>query len=1045
MKKSRNSVYVLMIIIAAFAFNACGRGGGAVPSTPSVTSGSVITAMGTINPGDTDCPYGGIKVESGIDENQNGLLDAGEVDTTQKVCNGADGVNGLNTLVTIADEAAGANCSDGGKKIDVGLDMDSSGSIDGGEILSTAYVCNGSAGADGTAGTNGLSSLSLITDEAAGPNCANGGKKIQTGLDANANGSLDGGEVATTDYVCNGLDGTNGTNGADGTNGTSGLNSLVKVTDEAPGSNCTTGGKKIETGLDDNADDVLDIAEVDSTDYVCNGADGSNGSGYNSLMKTDPEPHGPNCINAGYKLSLGLDTNTNGVLEDSEVTSFNYLCNGLGATGPNNPSVNPGSPASILNGTEYTHTATASDSIDKDPIHPYWNFESVPAGSSLTTADITNRDTMSPIFTPDVLGHYVLSLMISDGKTLHGSYTVTLTSVSALSPQAPIIKAEPDYDGTSTSSVLLEWNPVVIPDGDPAEYQVYAKQNTETIYTAMGWISGTTYDLTIAPSAKGYDWYVVARDSVHTSAISPVSLVDTFDDYSVNPVPPAPTAYPVPDYDSGLGENFVNLTWSAVTVPDGHPVEYQVYVKGTGYPNFTPLGWITNTSRVLFVDVFGSYVWYVVARDAVHLNESSPSNTIVFSDVGSGSCPFLYVWDGLDFAFQADIFSSGKIGAKSSSGYFKPNPHDYYVTETTPADAGGTIEMRIVEERVEADYLDEVKLYAVDIPADRKLYATLPGFTTPFNGIENELHTVNATATPVPAVHVNTGADVSAELASSDNNMLILNEDRNIGFDYQIIELDLGDMSQAARIKLIINGISRFPNTAEGRQRSSQFGARTKIEVIDGNGQWVSVPASVAVLPKPPEFKRAVVVDITDAFITNNYRVRLTFLFQTYLDAVILDTSADESVTLVELPLTSAELRSYGTSDKQSTFYDLYEYVYNLFNPNHKHLYFPGAYTRFGDVLPLLGATDDMFVIFGGGDELVINFQAGQPVVPGMKREYLLYSNGYYKNTLMDLDQTVEPLPFAAMSGFPYDTAVEGYPDDAEHNVYRQEYNTRIE
>ncbi len=62
----------------------------------------------------------------------------------------------------------------------------------------------GIQGPQGIAGTNGLSALINTTTEPAGANCANGGTKIETGLDANGNGTLEAGEinVAQTRYVC---------------------------------------------------------------------------------------------------------------------------------------------------------------------------------------------------------------------------------------------------------------------------------------------------------------------------------------------------------------------------------------------------------------------------------------------------------------------------------------------------------------------------------------------------------------------------------------------------------------------------------------------------------------------------------------------------------------------------------------------------------------------------------------------------------------------------------------------------------------------------
>jgi hypothetical protein len=64
----------------------------------------------------------------------------------------------------------------------------------------------GPTGPAGTAGTNGLNALIKTTTEPSGANCTNGGTKIETGLDANNNGILDLGEVngTQTTYVCNG-------------------------------------------------------------------------------------------------------------------------------------------------------------------------------------------------------------------------------------------------------------------------------------------------------------------------------------------------------------------------------------------------------------------------------------------------------------------------------------------------------------------------------------------------------------------------------------------------------------------------------------------------------------------------------------------------------------------------------------------------------------------------------------------------------------------------------------------------------------------------
>jgi hypothetical protein len=82
----------------------------------------------------------------------------------------------------------------------------------------------GVAGSNGINGTNGQNSLVKTTIESAGANCLNGGVKLEYGLDANANGTLDAGEInaSFTKFVCNGAAGNQGPAGAQGLQGLTG-------------------------------------------------------------------------------------------------------------------------------------------------------------------------------------------------------------------------------------------------------------------------------------------------------------------------------------------------------------------------------------------------------------------------------------------------------------------------------------------------------------------------------------------------------------------------------------------------------------------------------------------------------------------------------------------------------------------------------------------------------------------------------------------------------------------------------------------------------
>ncbi len=120
------------------------------------------------------------------------------------------GPAGLVSLVKITSEAAGANCAAGGFKIETGVDKNGNSVLDAGEVQNSAFICNGANGAtgiNGTNGSNGLTSLIKVTAEAPGANCPNGGYRIDAGIDDNGNNTLEASEIDHTIYICHGSGG----------------------------------------------------------------------------------------------------------------------------------------------------------------------------------------------------------------------------------------------------------------------------------------------------------------------------------------------------------------------------------------------------------------------------------------------------------------------------------------------------------------------------------------------------------------------------------------------------------------------------------------------------------------------------------------------------------------------------------------------------------------------------------------------------------------------------------------------------------------------
>lgn len=220
------------------------------------------------------------------------------------------GIDGKNSLVKSSEELAGDNCANGGLRLDFGVDNNGDGSVQDDEIYATSYVCNGEDGEDGR---TSLIKVEPVDGTAEYPQ---GGVNVSTGIDFNGNGELDEEEVSYTYFI---------PNGANGENGEDGFSALVKTTviDEGEVVGNTVfeqGGFLFESGLDTNRNGVLDDDEILYTEYVENGVDGTI-----TVARTTE-------VEGGTLFETGLDTNDNGILDDSEVLTSNLIKDGVDGT-----------------------------------------------------------------------------------------------------------------------------------------------------------------------------------------------------------------------------------------------------------------------------------------------------------------------------------------------------------------------------------------------------------------------------------------------------------------------------------------------------------------------------------------------------------------------------------------------------------------------------------------------------------------------------------------------------------------------------------------
>jgi hypothetical protein len=217
------------------------------------------------------------------------------------------------------------------------------------------------------------------------------------------------------------------------------------------------------------------------------------------------------------------------------------------------------------------------------------------------------------------------------------------------------------------------------------------------------------------------------------------------------------------------------------------------------------------------------------------------------------------------------------------------------------------------------------------------------------------------------------------------------------------------------------------------------------VEALDAKGKWIRVVDDMGF---PAGGPRTMTADLTGKLPPGTQHIRISTNLQIYWNSILIDrTRQDQDVRLTSVPLARADLRFHGFPLKvEGQPPGNVMYVYERTSRTGPYARPAGAYTRYGDVLPLLTSLDDRLAVFGSGDEVALDFDPAKlPALPkSWVRDYFFVANGYEK----DMDfyaydfTSVDPLPFHDMDAYPY-PAGKSFPIDDAHLNYILEYNTR--
>jgi tetratricopeptide (TPR) repeat protein len=499
---------------------------------------------------------------------------------------------------------------------------------------------------------------------------------------------------------------------------------------------------------------------------------------------------------------------------------------------------------------------------------------------------------------------------------------------------------------------------------------------------------------------------------------------------------------------AGLADNKTALGAKVEIFSNGHWQKWEL-AGASGYQTQSPPQILVGLGDSEGIDLL-RILWPTgVLQDEIDLPRT-PVIAMKEADRRGSSCPVLFAWDGHKYKLVTDVIGAAVVGHWFTPTRRNiPNPGEWIKVDGAQiAPDDGKLSLRFIEPMEEVNYIDQLRLVAVDHPADVEVNPDERFLDDPPFASGRVVASAGAHL-PVAAWD-GEGRDVRDTLSRRDHTFASgftpLPYD---GFaNLHALTLDLGKLKQGAPLRLLMTGYVNY-FSATSLYAAWQAGVKpispyVEAELPDGSWQRIQGEAGF-----PAGLERTIVVDLTGKLPASTRRIRLQTNLEIYWDQVLIDQSLDAEAHTEEVPLALATLhfRGYPKQIEGASPGDLnYDYDrVSLTGPFQRQR---GNYTRIGDVTSLVTGIDDRFAIFGSGEEIAAEFDATKlpELPPHWKRDYFFYANGFVK----DMDWwdaspfTVAQLPFHGMSAYPYPSE-EKYPDNADALDYQLNWNDRFD
>ena len=505
---------------------------------------------------------------------------------------------------------------------------------------------------------------------------------------------------------------------------------------------------------------------------------------------------------------------------------------------------------------------------------------------------------------------------------------------------------------------------------------------------------------------------------------------------------------------AGLADNKTAIGTKAEVFAGGQWQKFEV-AGGGGYLSQGATEITAGLGQTEHVDVV-RLLWPTgVPQDEIDIDASKTGHgqlALKELDRRGSSCPTLFAWDGKQYQFVSDVIGAAVVGHWVSPTATNQNdPDEWIKVDGDMLQArNGLLSLRFGEPMEEVNFIDQLRLVAVDHPAGTEVYPDERFLSEP--PFASGKTVAVAAPRPVAGAWDNDGRDVRELLADRDHRYL--RDFTNLSYagfaNLHTLTLDVGAWSAERPLRLLMDGYIEY-FSASSMYAAWQAGLQPippRVEAQMPDGRWKGIVNDMGF---PAGLPRTIVVDLTGKLPAGARKIRITTNLQIYWDRVRVDNGPEvaSNVHQTEVPLAMAHLafRGYPKQIEGATPGEL-TYDYQRISATGPFLWARGVYTRYGDVTPLLQSIDNRYVIFGTGEEIDAEFGAGAlPALPaGWKRDYFFYANGFVKD--MDWWEaspfTVAQMPFHGMSRYPY-PAGEHYPETSGADRYWLQWNDRFE